>query len=80
MDPQTDQPRSVAALPKELRSAGAKLVYLYLTVENEATIDELQAILRMRKVTLYPLLQTLTRNGLVEKVDTRYVCTDTRNT
>ncbi|MDL5360642.1 helix-turn-helix domain-containing protein [Halalkalicoccus sp. NIPERK01] len=80
MDPQTDQPRPVAALPEELRSAGAKLVYLYLAVENEATIDELQAILGMRKVTLYPLLQTLTRNGLVEKVDTRYVCTETRNT
>ncbi|KYH25618.1 hypothetical protein HAPAU_22930 [Halalkalicoccus paucihalophilus] len=80
MDPQTDRSRPVAPLPAELGSSGAKLVYLYLKVENEATIDELQASLGMRKVTLYPLLRTLTHTGLVEKVETRYVCRREHNT
>lgn len=80
MKSQTDRSRSVAPLPAELGSSGAKLVYLYLDVENEATIDELQASLGMRKVTLYPLLRTLTRTGLVEKVESRYVCRHRNNT
>ncbi len=73
----TNRTRSVATLPAELESSGAKLVYLYLAVEHDATIDELQATLGMPKVTLYPLLRTLTHDDLVERVGTSYVCTDT---
>ncbi|ADJ15434.1 hypothetical protein [Halalkalicoccus jeotgali] len=75
MDPQPDRLGPVATLPDEVGSTGAKLVYLYLIVENGATIDELQTGLRMRKVTLYPLLRTLARNGLVERRNAEYVCT-----
>lgn len=55
-------------------SPGGKLVYLYLWVENEATIDELHAALGVKKLTLYSLLQTLMAAGLVERKGTLYVC------
>lgn len=71
---QTQQLRATAKLPTRLNSAGAKLVYLYLFIENEATIDELQAALGMKKVNLYPLLQTLTATNLVERTGTMYGC------
>lgn len=55
---------------------GAKLVYLYLRIENEATIDELEAALGMRTVTLYSLLRTLTATDLVDRSGGSYVCRD----
>lgn len=61
-------------LPDTLDTTDAKLVYLYLHIEQKATIDELQAALGMKKVTLYPLLETLTTTDLVERVGTTYVC------
>lgn len=71
---QTQQFRATAELPTRLDSAGAKLVYLYLFIENEVTIDELQAALGMKKVTLYPLLRTLTATNLVKRTGTTYDC------
>ncbi|KYH23940.1 hypothetical protein HAPAU_40190 [Halalkalicoccus paucihalophilus] len=61
-------------LPETLDTADAKLVYLYLRVENEATIDELHAALGMKKITLYPLLQILTTTDHVDRTGTQYVC------
>lgn len=61
-------------LPETLDTADAKLVYLYLRIENEATIDELHAALGMKKITLYPLLQTLTATDHVDRTGTQYVC------
>lgn len=61
-------------LPDAFETSGAKLVYLYLDVAGEATIDELQAALGMKKVTLYSLLQTLTATELVDRVGTEYAC------
>ncbi|MDL5363095.1 helix-turn-helix domain-containing protein [Halalkalicoccus sp. NIPERK01] len=57
-----------------ITSSGAKLVYLYLWLENEATIDELHAALGLKKLTLYSLLQTLTATDLVERDGPVYVC------
>lgn len=70
------QPQVEIELPDAFDTSGAKLVYLYLHVENEATIDELEAALGMRKVTLYSLLQTLTATDLVDRSGTSYVCRD----
>jgi predicted transcriptional regulator len=61
-------------LPEQLDSSGAKLVHFYVDKTEGATIEELQAALDMKKVTLYSLLQTLTDHGLVEKTGDTYVC------
>lgn len=62
------------ALPDEIDSTGSKLVYLYLNAATEATIDELQSSLRMKQLALFPYLETLTSEGLVERDGERYVC------
>lgn len=61
-------------LPAEFDTAGAKLLYLYLAIEDEATIDELEAALGMRKISLYPLLRTLVQGGLVDRTGVTYAC------
>lgn len=61
-------------LPETLNTAGSKLVYLYLKIENEATINELHMALGMKKITLYSLLQTLTATELVDQEGAMYVC------
>ncbi|UPV74406.1 helix-turn-helix domain-containing protein [Halorussus limi] len=59
------------ALPSELESPRAKLVYLYLQ-SAEASIDELQSGLGVKKITLYSILRTLRERELVEKRDGRF--------
>lgn len=61
----------VDALPSELESPRAKLVYLYLR-SSEASIDELQSGLDVKKITLYSILRTLRERELVEKRDGRF--------
>jgi DNA-binding IclR family transcriptional regulator len=61
-------------LPDTIISSGTKLVYLYLHVEENATIDELHAALGMKKLTLYSLLQTLTATDHVDCQGATYVC------
>lgn len=73
---QHQQPQVDLKLPDTVDTAGSKLLYLYLSIENEATIDELQAALGMKKITLYSLLQTLRNADLVERVGANYVCDD----
>ncbi|WP_137287266.1 TrmB family transcriptional regulator [Halorussus salinisoli] len=58
-------------LPTELESPRAKLVYLYLR-PAAASIDELQADLDVKKITLFSILRTLRERGLVEKRDERF--------
>ena len=71
---QHQQPQVDLELPDTVDTAGSKLLYLYLSIENEATIDELQAALEMKKITLYSFLQTLRSADLVERVGAKYVC------
>jgi len=59
--------KPVETLPSELDSPRAKLVYLYLSVSGETTINDLQAALDMQKITLFGILDTLTSNGFAEK-------------
>lgn len=68
------QPHASIELPDTLNSAGAKLLYFYLQIEEDATVDELQTALGLKKVTIYSLLQTLTATGLVEQSGTTYSC------
>ena len=60
-------------LPAELDSPRAKLVYLYLQTHGQASLDELQVGLGMRKLSLYSILGTLSERGLVEGEAEQYV-------
>lgn len=71
---QQHQPHTTVDLPDRFETSGTKLIYLYLRIENEATIDELQAALGMKKLTLYSLLKTLTATDHVDREGARYVC------
>lgn len=54
------------ALPPELQSPRAKLVYLYLTTNGDATVSEMGDSLGMKKISLYSILKTLKREGMVD--------------
>ena len=50
-----------------LDSSNSKLVYLYLETVEEATISELQSTLDMQQLALFPTLDTLEGEGLIER-------------
>ncbi|MFC7007702.1 MarR family transcriptional regulator [Halalkalicoccus salilacus] len=54
-------------MPAALNSSSSKLVYLYLATVDEATISELQSTLEMQQLTLFPTLDTLEGEGLIER-------------
>ena len=54
-------------MPATLESSDSKLVYLYLTTIDEATISELQSTLEMQQLALFPTLDTLEGEGLIER-------------
>ncbi|NHN49597.1 TrmB family transcriptional regulator [Halostella sp. JP-L12] len=56
-----------ATLPRELKSPRAKLVYLYLSTRGGATVEALQDGLHLEKITLFSILETLSRQDLVRK-------------
>ena len=53
-------------LPEDITSPRAKLVYLYLDVAEDATVEDLQSCLDMRKIDLLSVLNSLTSTGHVE--------------
>lgn len=61
-----------AAVPAELESPRAKLVYLYLSMQGESSVTELQNGLEMKKISLYSILGTLCKRGLVHQDAERY--------
>lgn len=60
-------------VPDQISAAESKLVYLFVSVSDGATIDELQAALDIQKISLFPVLGTLSDHGLVDLVDGQYV-------
>ncbi|MUW15170.1 TrmB family transcriptional regulator [Halorubrum sp. CBA1125] len=56
---------AAATLPPELQSPRAKLVYLYLTTNGDATVSEMGESLGMKKLSLYSILKTLRKEGMV---------------
>ncbi|WP_336363992.1 TrmB family transcriptional regulator [Halalkalicoccus salilacus] len=54
-------------MPAALDSSNSKLVYLYLATVDEATISELQSTLEMQQLALFPTLDTLEGEGLIER-------------
>ncbi|WP_255192819.1 MarR family transcriptional regulator [Natronobeatus ordinarius] len=53
-------------IPDEIVSPQAKLVYLYLEAADEATVDDLNEILAMKKIDVLSVLNCLSSKGLVE--------------
>lgn len=63
---------SSRSVPRGLESARAKLVYVYLQREREASVDALAEALDVKKIDLFTVLSTLESVGVVERdgVDT----------
>ncbi|NHN41601.1 MarR family transcriptional regulator [Halorubellus sp. JP-L1] len=59
-------------LPEDITSPRAKLVYLYLDVTEDATVEDLQSCLDMRKIDLFSVLNSLTGAGHVSLDDGTY--------
>ena len=53
-------------IPDEIASPQAKLVYLYLEAAGEATVDDLNEVLAMKKIDVLSVLNCLSSKGLVE--------------
>lgn len=60
-------------VPDDLRSSESKLVYLFLAASDGATIEELHDALDIRKISLFPVLRTLTDRDVVDCDGSTYV-------
>lgn len=69
----TDTDRIDIDVPDDLASAESKLVYLFLTASDGATIEELHDSLDIRKISLFPVLRTLTERDVVDREGATYV-------
>ncbi|AFZ72867.1 helix-turn-helix domain-containing protein [Natronobacterium gregoryi] len=63
-------------LPPAIDSPQAKLVYLYLEATGGATATDLARALSMKKIAILSVLNALSSQGLVEKVDAKYATVD----
>lgn len=61
------EPATSNQLPETLESSDSKLVYLYLATVDEATISDLQSTLGVKQLALFPTLDTLEGEGLIER-------------
>lgn len=61
------------AIPDEIASPQAKLVYLALLVTEQATASEIQQLLDLSKLTILPILRSLTANDHIERTEDGYV-------
>ena len=71
---QQDSP-DIESLPSDLDSMGSKLVYLHLHYSSGRTVQELCYTLNIPTISIYPILNTLREEGLVERNGNQYVCT-----
>jgi hypothetical protein len=65
LDRQNRAPIETLRIPERVTSSQAKLVYFYLYTRGTVTVDELGTALRMPKLTLFSILQTLGEYDLV---------------
>ncbi len=61
-------------LPEGITSPRAKLVYLHIAVSGDASVRELEQTLRMSKLALFSVLDSLESAGFISQVDQRYTC------
>ncbi|WP_338742101.1 TrmB family transcriptional regulator [Haloplanus salilacus] len=65
------------AVPDDLSAAESKLVYLFVATSGGATVDDLQSSLDIKRMCLFPVLETLSERGLIERTGDAYVPTAT---
>lgn len=65
--------QQLTAIPSDLTSPQAKLVYLSLLVTEDATVTDLQELLGLSKLTLFAVLESLLAKGLVQRTEDGYV-------
>jgi predicted transcriptional regulator len=68
-----DRPTDSIELPEDLSATESKLVYLFVATSGRATVDDLHSSLDMKRITLFPVLDTLSDRGLIERADGAYV-------
>lgn len=69
----TDSNRIAIDVPADLTAAESKLVYVFLAVSNGATVEELADSLDIDKISLFPVLRTLTERNIVTREGTAYI-------
>ncbi len=62
------------AVPTELDSPQAKLVYLALRVGGKMGAADLQRTLGLSKLSLFAVLESLAAKDLVRRTESGYVC------
>ncbi|MFB6196549.1 MAG: TrmB family transcriptional regulator [Haloplanus sp.] len=67
--------RTALEVPDAISSAESKLVYVFLTAADGATVEELHDALDLRKITLFPVLETLAERGVIDRDGATYVPT-----
>lgn len=71
MDAEVQQRGSI---PEQIQTPRAKLVYFALEVTGGASVPELQELCSLRKLTLLSILDSLSKQSLVEYDGSKY-CT-----
>ena len=75
--PQSEHQMATArelAVPDELASPQAKLVYLTVLVTDEANATDLQQLLDLPKLTVFAVLESLVARGFIQRTGDCYVC------
>jgi DNA-binding MarR family transcriptional regulator len=73
LDDPAPSSHATPVVPTELTSAQSKLVYLYLDCAGAATVDDIAGSLGLKKISLYPVLDSLETRGVVRNDGNRYV-------
>jgi len=60
-------------VPDDLTAPESKLVYLFLAASSGATVEELHEALDIRRISLFPVLRTLTERDAVVREGSTYV-------
>lgn len=71
--------RDRVALPEELESPNAKLIYLYLATAGGGTAETVGQELDLSGLTVYSVLSTLEDRGVIECDGSRYYPTTGEN-
>lgn len=69
----TQMSRERITVPEELESARAKLVYVYLEIAGDASLEEMTDDLDIPAITLCRILHALDEKGIVGRAGGRFV-------
>lgn len=67
-----DEPRHSVAVPDDLESPRAKLIYLYIGAVGGTTTEALCADLELKKGTALSIIGTLRNRGYLEQTNAEY--------